>query len=57
MRGDLGNRERKIYLKNQKLIRCSICKYHRRENIAVRVPRPDKYKNINRLSIRKLFID
>jgi hypothetical protein len=49
---DLGNKERKAYLEKQKLISCGRCRYHKGEN-ATPTPKPDKYKNINRNSLRK----
>jgi hypothetical protein len=52
MRGDLGNRERKDYLGKQRLIHCSRCKYHRRENVTGRVQRTNRYKDVDRESIR-----
>ena len=42
---------RKIELEQDKLINCSRCKYHRKDNEGHK-PRPDKHKNINRKSIR-----
>ena len=50
--GNLGNKERKAYLEKQKLISCGRCPYHRNEN-ATPTPKPDKYKNIKRNTIRK----
>ena len=52
MRGDLGNKERKLLLTLQCLINCGYCKYNRVEN-SKRKPKPDKYKNTNRESIKK----
>lgn len=51
MRGDLGNRDRKMYLALRCLINCPLCRYHRNEN-AKRKPKDDKYKNKNRETIR-----
>jgi len=48
-----GNKERKKYLANKQLIRCSRCPYNQKEN-AKRKAKPDHYKNINRDSIRRI---
>jgi hypothetical protein len=45
---DMGNKDRKRYLARRKLIKCSLCPYHRRENITKSKPRSDKYKSKRR---------
>lgn len=50
--GNLGGKERKRYLERQRYINCGYCRYNRGEN-AKRRPRPDRYKNIDRESIRR----
>ncbi len=48
------NKERKLELANTGKISCGFCRYHRGENVG-RKERTNKYKNINRASIR--FMD
>lgn len=49
---DLGGKDRKAYLIKQRLVPCGFCRYHRKENAPKRLPKPDKYKNISRESVR-----
>lgn len=45
------NKERKKELEKSCEIKCGFCKYNQGEN-SNRKPKPDKYKNINKNSIR-----
>lgn len=49
---NLGGKERKRFLVNRGFISCGYCAYHRKENASGRRPMANKYKNINRESIR-----
>lgn len=52
----VDNRIRKMLLERRGKINCAICKYNRGEN-AKRKEKANKYKNINRQSIRYIWID
>lgn len=51
--GKYYNKKHKLELEKQRLIKCSRCPYHKKENEG-KQQKSDKYKNIDKKTLRKM---